>query len=64
MKSNTLFAVCLAVFSGCSVSLAAGQQPCTPPSSQSIPSESVPPTGGWPSPEEAVARMSNNLNLS
>jgi Spy/CpxP family protein refolding chaperone len=42
-----------------------GQQPTPPPSGQSIPSDSVSPTtGGWPTPEEAVTRMSNKLNLS
>jgi Spy/CpxP family protein refolding chaperone len=35
------------------------------PGSQTIPGESVPTTtGGWPTPEEAVARMSNKLNLT
>jgi hypothetical protein len=65
MKSGTLFAVCLAVFSGCSMSYAGAQQLAPPSASQSIPAESVPATtGNWPSPQEAVARMSNKLNLS
>ena len=65
MKSNTLFAVCLATLIGCGVPLAKGQQPATPPTGQSAPSASVPATtGGWPTPEEAVARMSSKLNLT
>ena len=65
MKSNTLFVACLIVLIGCSAPLAVGQQTAPPPNSQSIPSESVPATtGGWPTPEETVARMSSKLNLS
>jgi Spy/CpxP family protein refolding chaperone len=66
MNSNILFAIFLAVCSGCSTSAAeAQQQPAPPPSAQSISSESVPSTTeGWPTPEEAVARMSSKLNLS
>ena len=65
MKSNILFATCLAVLIGTSSSYAVGQQPAPPPTNQPIPSESVPTTtGGWPTPEEAVARMSSKLNLT
>ena len=65
MQSNTLFAFVLAVVGGCSGSIAIAQQPAPPPTNQSIPSESVTPTtGGWPTPEEAVARMSSKLNLT
>jgi Spy/CpxP family protein refolding chaperone len=65
MKSNILSAACLAVLIGTSTSYAVGQQPTPPPASQPIPSESVPTTiGGWPTPEEAVTRMSGKLNLT
>ncbi len=65
MKSNTLFAVCLAILIGSSVPFAKGQQPVPPPAGQSTPTASVPATtGGWPTPEEAVARMSTKLNLT
>ena len=65
MKSNILFATCLAVLIGTSASYAVGQQPAPPPTNQPIPSESVPTTtGGWPTPEEAVTRMSSKLNLT
>jgi Spy/CpxP family protein refolding chaperone len=65
MKSNTLFAVCLVVLIGCSVSFAEGQQPAPPSTGQSTPTASVPATtGGWPTPEEAVTRMSSKLNLT
>jgi hypothetical protein len=65
MKSNALFAVCLASLMGCSVPFAKGQQSAPPPTSQSIASASVSaPTGGWPTPDEAVARMSSKLNLT
>jgi Spy/CpxP family protein refolding chaperone len=65
MKPNTLFAVCLASLIGYSVPFAKGQQPEPPPTSQSIPSASVrATTGGWPTPEEAVAGMSSKLNLT
>lgn len=41
------------------------QQTAAPDSNQAIPAQSVPETkGGWPTPEEAVARMSNKLNLT
>ncbi|HTF71583.1 MAG TPA: hypothetical protein VK638_53840 [Edaphobacter sp.] len=65
MKSNILSAACLAVLIGTSTSYAVGQQPTPPPANQPIPSESVPTTtGGWPTPEEAVTRMSSKLNLT
>ena len=65
MKSNILFATCLAVLIGTGASYAVGQQPAPPPTNQPIPSESVPTTtGGWPTPEEAVTRMSSKLNLT
>jgi hypothetical protein len=45
--------------------IASGQQTSPSSSDQSIPSTSVPTTtGGWPSPDEAVARLSSKLNLS
>ena len=59
MKSNVLSAACLAVVIGAAASYAAGQQSTPPPTNQSVPSESVSTTaGGWPTPEEAVTRMS------
>lgn len=62
---NILSAACLAVLIGTSASCAVGQQPTPPPANQPIPSESVPTTtGGWPTPEEAVTRMSGKLNLT
>lgn len=65
MKSNILSAACLAALIGTSASYVVGQQPTPPPANQPIPSESVPTTtGGWPTPEEAVTRMSGKLNLT
>jgi Spy/CpxP family protein refolding chaperone len=65
MKSNTLSVACLAFVVATSASYAVGQQPTPPPTNQPIPSESVPTTtGGWPTPEEAVTRMSSKLNLT
>ncbi len=65
MKSNILSATCVAVLIGISTSYAVGQQPSPPPTNQPIPSESVPTTtGGWPTPEETVTRMSSKLNLT
>ncbi|MBN9614793.1 MAG: hypothetical protein J0G35_04400 [Acidobacteriales bacterium] len=66
MKSNTLSVACLAfVVVATGASYAVGQQPTPPPANQPIPSESVPTTtGGWPTPEEAVNRMSSKLNLT
>jgi Spy/CpxP family protein refolding chaperone len=41
------------------------QQTAPPDSSQGTPAQSVPETkGSWPTPEEAVAKMSNKLNLT
>ena len=65
MKSNALSAACLAVLIGTSATYAVGQQPTAPPTNQPLPGESVPTTtGGWPTPEEAVSRMSSKLNLT
>ena len=65
MKSNILSAACLAVLIGAGASYAVGQQSTPPATNQPIPSESVPTTtGGWPTPEEVVARMSSKLNLT
>ena len=65
MKSNILSATCLAVLIGTSAYYATGQQPGPPPTSQPVPSESAPTTtGGWPTPEETVARMSSKLSLT
>jgi len=45
--------------------LALGQQASPPSSDQAIPSTSAPTTtGGWPSTDEAVARLSTKLDLS
>ena len=41
------------------------QQSDAPPAGQGVPSESVPEVhGGWPTPEEAVAKMNDKLNLT
>ena len=64
MKSNILFAACLVTLIACTAPFATGQQTTPVPDSQSTSGESVPRTGGWPTPEEAVVRMSNKLNLS
>ena len=65
MKSNNLSVYCLVFLIASSASYAVGQQPAPPPTNQPIPSESVPTTtGGWPTPEEAVTRMSSKLNLT
>lgn len=65
MKSRNLSAACLAFVVATSASYAVGQQPTPPPTNQSIPSDSVPTTtGGWPTPEEVVTRMSSKLNLT
>ena len=65
MDSKILFAVCLATLSITTLPSLSAQQATAPSANQSIPSESVPESrGSWPSPEEAVARMSSKLNLS
>ena len=65
MKSNLLSVACLAFVVATGASCAVGQQPTPPPANQPIPSESVPTTtGGWPTPEETVARMSSKLSLT
>jgi Spy/CpxP family protein refolding chaperone len=65
MQLKVLIAASLAVASFSSSQIAFGQQASPPSSDQAIPSTSVPTTtGGWPSPDEAVARLSTKLNLS
>jgi Spy/CpxP family protein refolding chaperone len=65
MKSKILFVAFLAVLCSASSTFVLGQQSTSSSSDQSIPSESAPQTtGGWPTPDEAVARMSSKLNLS
>ncbi len=65
MKSKILFVACLLALGASITPSAFSQQPPPPPSAPSIPSDSAPSTtGGWPTPEEAVARMSSKLNLS
>ncbi len=65
MKSNILSVACLVFVVATGASYAVGQQPTPPPANQPIPSESVPTTtGGWPTPEETVTRMSSKLNLT
>ena len=65
MKLNLLPMACLAFVVAAGASGGVGQQSTPPPSNQPIPSESVPTTtGGWPTPEETVARMSSKLNLT
>ena len=65
MKSNILSVACLAFVVATGASYAVGQQPTPPPANQPVPSESVPTTtGGWPTPEETVTRMSSKLNLT
>jgi Spy/CpxP family protein refolding chaperone len=65
MKSNILSVACLAFVVATGASNAVGQQPTPPSANQPVPSESVPTTtGGWPTPEETVTRMSSKLNLT
>jgi Spy/CpxP family protein refolding chaperone len=65
MKLKILIVASLAVASLPYSQTVLGQQASAPSTDQSIPSTSVPATtGGWPSPEEAVARLSRKLNLS
>jgi len=64
MQLKFLVVASLAVASLSSSQIAISQQ-AQPSSDQSIPSTSVPTTtGGWPTPDEAVARMSTKLNLT
>jgi len=59
MRSKVFLVAYLLVFGGSCCSFAVAQQ------EQSVQSESSPQTTGkWPTPEEAVARMSSKLNLS
>ena len=65
MQLKVLIVASLAVASLSFSQIAFGQQASPPSNGQSIPSTSVPTTtGGWPSPAEAVARLSTKLNLS
>lgn len=65
MNSKIVFVACLAAFSITALPSLPAQQAAPPSANQQIPSETVPETrGGWPTPEEAVARMSNKLKLS
>jgi len=65
MKLKVLIVASLAVASLPYSRIAFGQQTSTSSSDQSILSTSVPTTtGGWPSPDEAVDRLSTKLNLS
>jgi Spy/CpxP family protein refolding chaperone len=65
MQLNFLLAATfILVSSSHSSQIAYGQQ-ASPSSDQSIPSASTPETtGSWPSPNEAVAKLSSKLNLS
>ncbi len=63
--NSKIVIVCLAAFSITALPPLTAQQTAPPPASQQIPSQTVPETsGGWPTPEETVARMSSKLNLS
>lgn len=65
MNSKIVFAACLAALSISALPSLPAQQTTPPSASQQIPSQTVPETkGGWPTPEETVARMSNKLNLT
>ncbi|UWZ82842.1 hypothetical protein [Occallatibacter riparius] len=65
MQLKILIVASLAIASLPCSRIAFGQQTSPSSSDQPIPSTSVPTTtGGWPSPDEAVARLSSKLNLS
>jgi Spy/CpxP family protein refolding chaperone len=65
MQLKVFMVASLAVASLSYSQFASGQQAAPSSSDQSIPSTSVPTTtGGWPTPDEAVARLSGKLNLS
>jgi Spy/CpxP family protein refolding chaperone len=68
MNSNKHFAACLlALAVSCpQLAMAQQQQPTAPSSTnQGTPTQTATGThGGWPTPDEAVARMSGKLNLS
>lgn len=65
MQLKVIIAASLAIASLSFSQIAFGQQASPSSSDQAIPSTSVPTTtGGWPSPDEAVARLSTKLNLS
>jgi len=65
MQLKILFVASLAIASLPYSQVAFGQQSSSSSSDQSIPSTSVPTTtGGWPSAEETIARLSSKLNLS
>lgn len=63
MKSRILIVASFVALSASISTCAFARQ--EPSSNQSIPGESAPQsTGSWPTPEEAVARMSTKLNLT
>lgn len=65
MQLKVLIVASLAIASLPCSQIAFGQQTSPSSSDQSIPSTSVPTTtGGWPTPDEAVTRLSSKLNLS
>lgn len=65
MNSKIFLAACLAILVTTASKLLIAQQSAPSLVGHSISSESVAETsGGWPTPEEAVARMSSKLNLS
>ena len=66
MNSKIVFVASVAALCFTTLPSLPAQQAAAPPSgNQQIPSQTVPETSGsWPTPEEAVARMSNKLNLS
>lgn len=65
MNSKILLVVCFAIVCAAGSPLLSAQPSAPPTVGQSIPTDSAPETkGGWPTPEEIVARMNNKLNLS
>lgn len=65
MKHKVPFAASLIALSIAASPSLFAQQNASPSLGQGFPTQSVPETkGGWPTPEETVARMSNKLNLT
>jgi Spy/CpxP family protein refolding chaperone len=65
MKSKLLFIACLTVVTSSSSTVLLAQPASSSPGIQTASGESASQTaGGWPSPDEVVAKMSSKLNLT
>jgi Spy/CpxP family protein refolding chaperone len=65
MKSKLLFIACFAAFTSSSSTFMLGLQPSSAAIDQPVSSGPASQAeGGWPSPEEVVAKMSSKLNLT